>query len=125
MKRGAVTSVVVAVIATAGLGFVFLQNSSPYLTIKEVDPGRKDIHVSGTVVPGTIQQNVMAGEVRFTLQDETGQMPVVYSGPPLANLSTATKVVAIGTKKGTEFHSEKMLVKCPSKYESEQAQTPK
>lgn len=125
MKRGAITSIAVAVIATSGLGYVFLQNSSPYLTVKEVDAGRKDVHVSGTIVPGSINQNVMAGETKFVLQDETGTIPVVYTGPPLANLSTATKVVAIGTKDGENFKSEKMLVKCPSKYESEQAETPK
>jgi len=32
-------------------------------------------------------------------------------------MAQATEVVAIGSMKGSEFHSEKLLIKCPSKYE--------
>lgn len=119
MKRGALVSIIVAVLAVVGLGFVFVQNASPYMTIKEVGDSRNGVHVVGKIVPGTLEQNAMARQTRFTLEDETGTMEVVYTGPPLSNLASATQVVVIGDKSSGSFEAKKMLVKCPSKYESE------
>jgi cytochrome c-type biogenesis protein CcmE len=33
-------------------------------------------------------------------------------------MGQASKVVAVGTMREGEFHSRKLLLKCPSKYES-------
>ena len=109
----------IAIAATLGLTVVFINNSSPYLKVNEIADSRDGIHVVGKIVPGTLKQDVMAKKVTFELSDETGKLNVVYTGPSLSNLESATQVVAIGSKKGNEFQSEKMLVKCPSKYESD------
>jgi cytochrome c-type biogenesis protein CcmE len=47
-------------------------------------------------------------------------MQVIYTGPPPQDMSLATEIVAIGSMQGAEFHSNKLLVKCPSKYEGTQ-----
>lgn len=122
MKVGVLVAVGVALAATAGLTTIFVNNASPYLTIKEVADQPNKAHVVGKLVPDTLKQNVMQRETLFTMQDETGTMKVRYTGPPQSNLEHADKVVVIGKMKDGTFHSEQMLVKCPSKYESETKQ---
>lgn len=124
MKKGAIVSFIVAIAAVVGLGFIFVQNASPYLTINQLSDKSTGVHVVGKIVPGSLKQDIAAKEVRFRLSDDTGQMDVVYTGPALSNLSSATQVVVIGNRTGQSFHSEQMLVKCPSKYESNKAAIP-
>jgi cytochrome c-type biogenesis protein CcmE len=112
MKAGVIVSCVIAIGAGIGLTTIFVNNASPYVTIKEVE-GTQKVHVVGEIVQSTLQQNTLAREVSFQLKDDTGSMPVKYVGPPQSNLSSATKVVVI--------EANQMLVKCPSKYESEGA----
>ncbi|MBS1714573.1 MAG: cytochrome c maturation protein CcmE [Armatimonadetes bacterium] len=119
MKIGAIVAVGLAVAGTAALTAAFVNNSSPYVTIKESQDRGATVHVAGQIVPKTLKRNIMAQEVRFDLKDESGSMPVVYTGPPQSNLETATQVVVIGTHKDGVFHAKQMLVKCPSKYESD------
>ena len=119
MRIGAIVAVGLAVGGTVALTTAFVNNSSPYVTVKETEGRGATVHVVGKIAPKTLRRNIMAQEVRFELIDETGSMPVVYTGPPQANLETATQVVVIGSRKDGVFQSKQMLVKCPSKYESE------
>ena len=119
-KRGAILSAVFAVLALTALGAVFVNNASPYVSIKEAKTSGGDgLHVAGQIAPNTIQTDLRHSEIRFSLKDETGQvLPVIYTGAPVSNLGSATKVVAIGAMKDGAFVSTQLLVKCPSKYES-------
>ena len=119
MKTGVIVSTVIAVAAGVGLTSVFVSNASPYVTIQELEGQKQKVHVVGKIVPNTLKQNTLAREVRFELKDDTGAMPVRYVGPPQSNLSSATQVVVVGSKKDGVFEAHQMLVKCPSKYESE------
>lgn len=121
MKTSAIISFVVAVAAILGLSMIFVQNASPYLTINQLQETSKDVHVVGKIVPGSLQDRVLQGETRFRIMDATGELDVVYTGPAVSNLATATQVVVIGDRTDKGFHSKQMLVKCPSKYESERA----
>lgn len=121
MKTGTIISTVLAAGAGIGLMTVFVSNASPYVTIKEAETSGSNVHVVGKIVPSTLRQNSLARQVNFKIQDETGEMPVLYTGPPLSNLETATQVVVIGSKKDNVFEAHQMLVKCPSKYESEES----
>jgi cytochrome c-type biogenesis protein CcmE len=55
----------------------------------------------------------------FTLNDKTGSIVVYYEGEKPLNFESAEKVVAMGTfdKKSSRFVADKLLTKCPSKYE--------
>lgn len=124
MKPGIVVSAALATVGVIGLGMVFVNNASPYVTVSEAQDGRSDVHVVGEIVPNTLQEKALTREVRFKLKDKTGEMQVVYNGPPQSNLSSAKQVVVIGSLKDGQFDSDKMLVKCPSKYENEKTATP-
>lgn len=119
MKIGIIVSIVVAVVAAGGLATVFVSNASPYVTIKDSAGHSQRVHVVGKIVPDTLQQNTLAGEVKFDLKDDSGTMAVKYVGPPQSNLESATQVVVIGKEDKGVFLADQMLVKCPSKYESQ------
>lgn len=119
MKTGIVVSAAIALVSGIGLTSVFVGNASPYVTIREADGQRQQVHVVGKIVPDTLSQNTLAREVSFQLKDDTGTMQVRYVGPTQSNLDHATQVVVVGNKKGNLFEASQMLVKCPSKYESD------
>lgn len=119
MKTGAILSAAVALSAIVGLGFVFVQNASPYLTVDQLTETSEGVHVVGTIKPGSLKQEAMKRDLSFMLEDKTGTLPVHYVGPPQSSLAQARQIVVIGSMKNGVFESEKMLVKCSSKYESE------
>lgn len=118
--KGALFSTLIGLLAVGVLAAVFVKNASPYVTIPEAKkstaPG---LHVAGQIQKGTVVPDAANHQIRFTLQDESGQtLPIVYTGAPVSNLGSATKVVAIGGMKDGALYSEQLLVKCPSKYEA-------
>jgi cytochrome c-type biogenesis protein CcmE len=120
----AVLSVTVGVAALAGLLTVFVSNASPYMTVKQARTSKESgLHVAGDLVRPSLVNDLQHHELRFDLKDAEGQtMNVVYTGEPLSNIGTATKVVAIGSMRDGKFYSDQMLLKCPSKYESAKPQ---
>ena len=124
MKTGILVSTGLALVAGVGLTTVFVNNASPYVTIEHAADNQK-VHVVGKIVPNTLKQNTLQREVFFELKDDSGVMPVRYTGPPQSNLASATQVVVIGSRKAGVFEATQMLVKCPSKYESEAKADPK
>jgi len=118
--KGALISVIAAILALGALTYVFAHNASPYVTITEAKTSNATgIHVAGQIQKGTLQPDAAKHEIRFVLEDEKGQtLPVVYTGSPVSNLGSATKVVAIGDMSQGALRSTQLLVKCPSKYEA-------
>ena len=115
----------IAVIALAlVLGYFGLQSSfRPYTTsIKEAMASGRSVQLSG--FPGGDIKYDQAGNFTFALQDSTGaKVTVIYSKSKPANFEQAVSIVAIGrydTSKNA-FMADDMLVKCPSKYQEEQA----
>jgi cytochrome c-type biogenesis protein CcmE len=119
MKAGTVATVVLTVGGLCAVVFAFVRNSSPYVTVAEAkSTNHESVHLSGDIDKSTV--SVGRGTVSFVITDEEGaKAHVVYSGPAPTNLTEATKVVAIGAMKGETFEAHKLLLKCPSKYESE------
>lgn len=121
LGRGAVISGLLALLAAGGVVAAFVSSSSPYVSIKEAlaNPGAR-VHLAGKIDPKTVRDDRLHGSLSFDLRDPAGdKIHVNHVGEPPANLGEATQVVVIGKLVGGEFVSEKMLVKCPSKYESD------
>lgn len=109
-------------LALTGMTYVFVSSSSPYVTIAQARVTSGDrLHLKGDIIKPTLITLPRERLVRFTLRDETGATTKVeFAGPPPANMGEATQVVAIGKMLGETFYASKMLLKCPSKYESGQ-----
>ncbi|MDR1702549.1 MAG: cytochrome c maturation protein CcmE [Sporomusaceae bacterium] len=117
MKKRRVLSLAVLMIF-----FVFcavsLENSlTPYVTFAQAKEKPVAVQVKGTLVSPQI--TAQSEGISFILKDEAGEeVRVHYQGVQPDNLTEATGIVAIGVYKNGAFNAEKLLVKCPSKYQS-------
>jgi cytochrome c-type biogenesis protein CcmE len=125
---GAVITGVVATLAMGGVLAAFIKNASPYVTVAEAKQSHADgVHLAGDLVKNSIVTDPKSGEIKFKIKDQDGQLAdVVYVGSTPGNLSEATKVVAVGgMDPNNVFVSHQLLIKCPSKYESQPGSGPK
>ena len=118
---GGLLTAVVCFMAIGGVVYAFMSNSSPYVTVAQAKTSNAErMHLAGEIMKETVHQDLAKRTLTFDLKDEKGDtMTVVYTGTMPQNMGEAKNVVAIGSVKGKEFHSDSLLVKCPSKYESE------
>jgi cytochrome c-type biogenesis protein CcmE len=106
--------------AFVSLGYtMFARSVVYYKTPTEVlaMPG-EHVRLSGTVVPGSITNDVNAGVVTFIVTDPQGsQVKVRYEGAAPDTLKDEAEAVAEGSlaTDGT-FHAEKLFARCPSKF---------
>lgn len=121
MKAGQLVAVIAAILGIGVVMTAFLINASPYVTIAEARKSQADnLHVPGDILKETLNVSITKGQVTFMIRDEKGDtIPILYKGAPPANMGEATKVVVVGGIKNDVFEARKMILKCPSKYESE------
>jgi cytochrome c-type biogenesis protein CcmE len=81
------------------------------------------VRVHGFVVEGSVVKDLPAGYVDFELRDGAeGVMAVRYQGIDIPDLFGDGAEVVIEGRAGTEtFMAERIMAKCPSKYEPEKA----
>ena len=94
-----------------------------YLTVQEIQqhgPSTRNVRVAGNVVGESIAWEPRDLRLEFDMVDESGRLPVVYSGARPDMFRDEAEVVVEG-KLGPEgvFEARTMLLKCPSKYEEE------
>ncbi|MBN9502514.1 MAG: hypothetical protein BGO01_13945 [Armatimonadetes bacterium 55-13] len=118
-RFGAVITGLLVAAAILGVSVAFIANASPYVTVSEArKSGATNVHLKGILEKDSIKNDFKSKSMSFKIKDANGdEMTIVYTGPPPQDITQATDIVAIGTVKGEEFHSDKLLIKCPSKYE--------
>jgi cytochrome c-type biogenesis protein CcmE len=124
MKTKRWTYVLGAVLLLGFAGFSlasFRSALTPYVDYGKAREGGRAVQVAGALVAGSSSYDDTTGLLHFTLHDEeTGQtLPVRYEGLKPANFEEAISIVAIGTydEASGELAANKLLVKCPSKYQ--------
>ncbi|MFZ4506872.1 MAG: cytochrome c maturation protein CcmE [Fimbriimonas sp.] len=119
MKKSAIATAVVGLVAIGLMISAFMANSSPYVTVRQAsEMGSDRVHLMGNLVKNSVHMDMAKHQLSFDMVDANGdRVKVVHVGDPPANMGEATQIVAIGGMKGSDFHSEKLLIKCPSKYE--------
>ena len=117
MKRGGVIIGLVVIGAFAALGFSSLMGSmTPYVHFEEARQAKRAVQVPGMIDKATVQGTDTG--FQFDLFDDKGdRMQVVFEGPQPGNFDQAKGLVAIGRYQEDRFHAQRLLVKCPSKYE--------
>jgi len=119
---GAVVTGIVVTLAMVGVCAAFIRNASPYVTVAQAKASHEEgVHLAGDLVKTSIQTDPQNGQISFQLKDQTGAVAdVQYIGSMPGNLNEATKVVAVGGMNDKNvFVSHQLLIKCPSKYESQ------
>ena len=95
-----------------------------YLTVAELrgmgtQAATQPIRVAGIVTPGTVTREQGGLELRFTMQDESGALPVVYHGPIVPDIFGEYVEVVVEGKLSDDgsFTANTLLAKCPSRFE--------
>ncbi len=103
----------------------FQANAIYYLTLKEFEGQRstlvgQPIRINAPLDKSSIQFDDKTLLLRFNLKDDNLVLPVVYKGVKPDTFEQGESVVAEG-RLGTDgvFQASTILVKCPSKYESQ------
>lgn len=112
----------VLLVAFAGFALSSFQESlTPYVSYQQAMAAERTVQVAGALEQGTSDYDLESENLRFTLRDEQSGdlMPVRYAGLKPANFEDAISIVAIGRWDAAteEFAADKLLVKCPSKYQ--------
>jgi len=112
----------VLLVAFAGFTMAsFKETLTPYVSYDQAQTLKRTVQVAGGLVPDTTDYDENIQALLFTLHDpETGeQLRVRYKGLKPANFEEAVSIVAIGDFNSGEelLEAEKLLVKCPSKYQ--------
>lgn len=118
MKKGYWIASVLA-LAFVALGVTAFQKTlTPYLTFDEARKSKGVVQVMGALDKASDKYDTASQELSFDLLDDQGHaMGVVYRGIRPGNFKDAISIVAIGRFRDGHIEAEKLLVKCPSKYQ--------
>jgi len=118
MKKGYWVAAVLA-LGFVGLGVTAFQKTlTPYVTFDEARRSRGAVQVMGALDKQSDRYDTAKQELSFDLVDDKGgRIPVVYRGVKPGNFKDAISIVAIGPYRAGRIEAEKLLVKCPSKYQ--------
>ena len=116
--------IILAVLLLAFVGYAgwsFMDAVTPYVGIAEAQKSTGSVQVKGLLAKNAPAPHMEGDLFVFTLQDEdTGtQLLVRYKGTKPDQFDEAHHVVAIGKYQDGVFRADKLLIKCPSKYEKE------
>ncbi len=120
MKPGKIILLVIIALFLVILGINFSQNASIYADFHTAKNTGRQVHIVGEWV--NRDQAVYSPELdlfSFYMKDSMNVVEKVhYYDPKPINFESAEKVVVIGGYDGGEaFVAEKIIMKCPSKYE--------
>ena len=112
----------VLVLAFAGFALAsFQQSLTPYVPFEKARSTGSVVQVAGGLSQGSSSYDDTSHSLHFELVDEESgdTLPVRYEGLKPANFEDAVSIVAIGrySAEAGAFEAEKLLVKCPSKYQ--------
>jgi cytochrome c-type biogenesis protein CcmE len=115
-------------VAFAGFSMAsFNKSLTPYVTYDEARGMARTVQIAGALEKGSSAYDGASESLRFTLRDPASAqtMRVRYRGLKPANFEDAISIVAIGRfdTAAQELHAEKLLVKCPSKYQGLETKT--
>jgi cytochrome c-type biogenesis protein CcmE len=118
MKKGYWLAAVLT-LAFVGFGLTAFQKTlTPYLSFEEARKARGVVQVMGSLDKESDRYDTKSEELSFELFDPNGhRMSVVYRGVRPGNFKDAISIVAIGRFHEGRIEAEKLLVKCPSKYQ--------
>lgn len=113
---------ILLLVAFAGFSFTAFKDSmTPYVSYDRAKEAGRIVQVAGALEKGSYSYAAARESLFFTLQDPKSKqtLRVRYKGLKPANFEDAISIVAIGRydEKAREFEANKLLVKCPSKYQ--------
>ena len=122
-KRKFLIGGIIVFLAIGYLAYVgFMGSATYYYTVGELKGLGNSIHgdsvrVTGTVVPGSVEQEMGKLNLRFTIAEGGESLPVNYQGAVPDAFTVGNEVVVDGHLNSSGvFQANTILVKCPSRY---------
>ena len=129
MKPKIVIGVGIVIVALIFLIFSgFKETAMYYLTIPEVNAQEtkyagQGVRISGYVVPESIDWNAEKIELKFTMEEDGDSLDVYYKSIMPDQLAEAQQIIVEGVMDSSQvLNAERILLKCPSKYEAMDAE---
>jgi cytochrome c-type biogenesis protein CcmE len=126
---GVIAVAIFILMSTAGDASTYVDFTAAETMAKNGDDDQ--VHVVGELKKDPTTKQIVgmqynpaldANYLAFTLVDEKGrEQQVVYRAPKPQDMDKSEKVVIIGSMKGDVFQCDKILLKCPSKYNEGEA----
>ncbi len=118
---------IIIAVAITYLAYSGIQNAGLYyLTVSEIrNEGiiayGQSARVNGDVLDGSIQWDSQEGTLRFVISDGENELPIIYRGVAPDTFRGGAEVVVEGKyAPGNIFEADKIMAKCPSKYEAQE-----
>lgn len=130
MKKKYIAAIVVIALAIAMI-VSMAGDASSYVTFKEAkelsEKGfKKSIHVVGELTKTAsgevvgIEESPDKLSFKFEMVDENGmRQQVLFAQPIPTDFTRSEQVVIVGAYQGDKFVADKILLKCPSKYQED------
>lgn len=118
MNRKVLLGVLVAAFLVYA-GWSFMDAVTPYVDVAAAKSASHTVQVKGLLDPSAAAPHMEGQDFLFSLRDETtGEtLPVRYHGMKPDQFDEAHHIVAVGKCQDGVFRADKLLIKCPSKYE--------
>jgi cytochrome c-type biogenesis protein CcmE len=112
----------------------FSRTMNPYVTLSEAKSAGRTVQVMGALEKGSTRYDIASKTLVFNMLEEKTheRIAVAYRDVKPANFEDAVSIVAIGrwgagaapasTSGAGVFTAEKLLVKCPSKYQGQETE---
>jgi len=98
--------------------FSFRKSLTPYVSFDEAKKSSLTVQTIGNILHQETSYDTEKEKLYFVIEDKNkNKMSVEFSGVKPGNFDQATTAVVVGQYKGDVFVAEKVLVKCPSKYQ--------
>lgn len=130
--KSVIGMVVILGFMTLGI-YTFMRNQVHSVTIANARVAKETVQAIGVVDFESVEYDIEKKRMIFYLMDadpksfdangEPDKLKVVYEGEIPGNFEQATSVTVVGKPGEDGFHAERMLVKCPSKYQGEDGET--
>ena len=123
MKKSSIIGMIIIAVAI-GVIISTYADSSTYGSFTEAQESQKELHVVGKLVKDkdmvyNPQQD--ANYFSFYMKDNMGkECKVVFTGTKPTDFEKSEQIVLTGQMQDGSFHANKILMKCPSKYNQNQ-----
>lgn len=126
MKKSHIILLVIIAVAIGAIVSTFA-DSSTYGDFDQAKESGSEIHVVGKLVKDKelVYDPVKdANYFSFYLKDNKGaECKIVFNGTKPQDFERSEQIVITGKMQGDEFHADKILMKCPSKYTNDKIET--
>lgn len=119
MKTSSIVILIALALFVTVLGINLSSNASTYADFPTAKASGETVHVVGSWVQRDQTHYDNATDMfQFYMQDTTNNVELVYyQDPKPQNFEQAEKVVVVGGYKDKAFVADKIIMKCPSKFE--------